>query len=322
MSTTPNPYIPHKPGELITAEDWNAMQGLIKQDIGGQIKQAIGEIKKVDQAGNAGTLEGKNLQQIEDEILTKAFEQLPKRTGYQMIFKRLKKDEEKVIEHKLKACPLVDVYQLDYFEVVCSEDDKRRAAWVNFYLWYANEKRFRDVSGATASPIVVESTDTRNHPYKIKFSDMLYRYNVKYTKDSSLEDVVNDFWTAFFSTPNDQFDEDQYCHSPWFDRCCREKSSVGEIQKNGEWDDLLFQMRPIKTINYPLTATGQPASLPGAPANTPPTQYQFPHNIQISHFDFDTLGVRLLMDPVYSNTWFPDSKIRTKEEKVMLLLKV
>jgi hypothetical protein len=324
MSTTPNPYIPHKPGELITAEDWNAMQGLIKQDIGGQIKQAVGEIKKVDQAVDAGTLQGKNLKQIEEDILTKAFEQLPKRTGYQMIFKRLTKDDEKVIEHKLKACPLVDVYQLDYFEVVCSEDDEKKPEWVNFYLWNSSEKRFKGVNNATQNPIVIESTDPKSHPYKIPFSDMLYRYNVQYTDDSSLEDLVNGFWTAFFSDPNDRFDEDQYCHSPWFDRCCREKNSVGEIKKKGEWDDLWFQMRPIKTINYPLTAAGQPNPTPGTPPNALPSNFQFPHNIQISHFDFDTLGIRLIADPVYSSTWFPndDSKINTREEKVMLLLKV
>jgi hypothetical protein len=309
MSTTPNPYIPHKPGELITAEDWNAMQGLIKQDIGGQIKQAIGEIKKVDQAGNAGTLEGKNLQQIEDQILTKAFEQLPKRTGYQMIFKRLRKDEEKVIEHKLKACPLVDVYQLDYFEVMCSEDDDKRPLWVNFYLWYSSEKRFK-LAGPPKREIVIESTDTKNHPYKIPFSDMLHRYNVKYTDDSSLEDVVTDFWTAFFSDPNDEFDEDQYCHSPWFDHCCREKSSVGEIKKRREWDDLWFQMRPIKTINNPFPPPGQP----NLPVN------ESPQNIQLSHFDFDTLGVRLLANPVYPTSLLDN--INTTEEKVMLLLKV
>jgi hypothetical protein len=315
MSTMPNAYISHKPGELITAEDWNAMQGLIKQDIGGQIKQAVGEIKKVDQAGDAGSLEGKTLKQIEDEILTKAFEQLPKRTGYQMIFKLLKKDEEKVIEHKLKACPLVDVYQLDYFEVICSEDDQKHDYWVNFYLYHTSEKRFKPTTGLNTNTIIIESTDSKNHPYKIPFSDMLYRCNVQYTDDSSLEDLVTGFWTAFFNDPNDKFDEDQYCHSPWFDRCCREETSVGELKKKGEWDDLWFQMRPIKTINHPLTTDGQPA-----PTDGPPSGYQFPHNIQISHFDFDTLGVRLLLDPVYPDP--PASKINTAEEKVMLLLKV
>jgi hypothetical protein len=318
MSTMPNAYIPHKPGELITAEDWNAMQGLIKKDIGVQIQEAIGDIKKVDEAGDADTLEGKNLKQIEDEVLSKVFEQLPKRTGYQMLFKRLNVDEERVIEHKLKACPLVDVYQLDYFKVVCSENEEKSIAWVNFYLYHSTEKRIKH--GET---VVIESTDGKNHPYKIPFSDMLYRYEVEYDDGSSLADVLNEFWKKFFSDPNDEFDPDQYCHSPWFDRCCCvEEMSIGEIKTKKDWDDLWFQMRPKKTINYPLTATGQPAPAAGPPA----TGFQFPHNIQIAHFDFDTMGIRLLSDPVYPNPPFSTTQgeqvINLKEEKVMLLLKV
>lgn len=319
MSTMPNAYIPHKPGELITAEDWNAMQGLIKQDIGSQIKQAVGEIKKVNRADDAGSLEGKNLKQIEDEVLAKVFEQLPKRSGYQMLFKRLKKDEEKVIEHKLKACPLVDVYQLGYFKVVCSKDEQKSIAWVNFYLYHSTEKKIK-FAGPPAESVVIESSDG-SHVYKIPFSDMLYRYDVQYTDDSSLADVINEFWKKFFADPNDDFDPDQYCHSPWFDRCCCvEEVSVGDIKKRQEWDDLWFQMRPKKTINYPLTTAGQPAPAAGPPA----TGFQFPHNIQIAHFDFDALGIRLLADPVYPNPPFPpdDTVINTKEEKVMLLLKV
>jgi hypothetical protein len=317
----PNTYISHKPGELITAEDWNAMQGLIKQDIGNQIKKAVGEIKKVDQAGDAGTLDGKTLKEIEDEILNKAFEQLPKRSGYQMIFKVLEVDVEKVIEHKLKACPLVDVYQLDYFKVVCSADDQKSIDWVNFYLYHTSEKKIK-FAGPPVETIVIESTDGKNHAYKIPFSDMLYRYDVQYTDDSSLSDVVNEFWKKFFSGPNDEFDEEQFCHSPWFDRCCCvEETSVGDIKKKGEWDDLWFQMRPKKTINYPLTDIGQPAPVAGPPAAT---GFQFPHNIQVSHFDFDTLGIRLLSLPVYPNPPFllENGPINVKQEKVMLLLKV
>lgn len=323
MSTTPNPYIPHKPGELITAEDWNAMQGLIKQDIGGQIKQAIGNIKKVDEAGDAGTLEGKNLKQIEDDVLAKVLEQLPKRTGYQIIFKRLTKDDpERIVEHKLKACPLVDVYQLDYFKVVCSKDEQKSIEWVNFYLYHSTEKKIK-FAGPPAETVVIESSDGKNHPYKIPFSDMLYRYDVQYTDNSSLADVLNEFWKKFFSDPNDEFDPDQYCHSPWFDRCCCvEEMSIGDIKKKQEWDDLWFQMRPKKTINYPLTTAGQPAPAAGPPA----TGFQFPHNIQIAHFDFDTLGIRLLSDPVYPNPPFNTTQgetvINVTEEKVMLLLKV
>ncbi|HZI66989.1 MAG TPA: hypothetical protein VFF17_10530 [Thermoanaerobaculia bacterium] len=332
MATMPDAYIPHKPGDLITAEDWNAMQGLIQNDIGSKIKTAIGDIKKVGQAGDAGTLGGKTPQDLEKSILEKVFQELPKRSGYRMIFKNLAVNEEKVIKHDLKACPLVDVYQLDYFRVVCSEDEQRRDEWVNFYLYHSGEKRFKPpVSTSGVGTIVIESSDAKNHPYKVSFADMLSRYGVEYDDDSSLGDIVTDFWTALFADPNDRFDEDQYCHSPWFDRCCSsEETSVGDLKKRGEWDDLWFQMRPVKTINYPLDAGGQPA--PAAPAlKTSPFGFQFPHNILVNHFDFDTLGVRLLADPMYPKALTEKgtrngdknpNPIDGTHEKVMLLLKV
>jgi hypothetical protein len=328
MATIPDAYIPRKPGDLITAEDWNAMQGLIQRDIGSKIKTAIGDIKKVDEAGDAGKLAGKTPQDLEKAILEKVFQELPKRSGYKMLFKSLTVGEEKVIKHDLKACPLVDVYQLDYFRVVCSEDEQKRDEWVNFYLYHSGEKRFKPpVTSRDIGTIVIESVDTKNHPYKVPFGDMLSRYGVDYDDDSSLGDIVNDFWTALFADPNDRFDEDQYCHSPWFDRCCSsEETSVGDLKKRGEWDDLWFQMRPVKTINYPLTTLGQPA--PGSTPKNWPLGFQFPHNILVTHFDFDTLGVRLLEQPVYPKTMTEkDDKtnpnpIDNNHEKVMLLLKV
>lgn len=322
---TPTPYISHKPGDLITAEDWNAVQDLIQQDMGTKISKAIGDIKKVDQAGDSGTLDGKTLKEIEDDILKKVFEQLPARTGYKMIFKSLTVDDEKVIRHDLKAFPLVDVYQLDYFRVICSEDDKKREQWVNFYLYYSNEKRFRPPV-TTGDTLVIESTDPKIHPFKIPFGDMLYRYSVKYNEDSGLGDIVTDFWEAFFADPNDQFDEDQYCHSPWFDRCCTGgHSTVGELKKHGDWDNLWFQVRPVKTINYPLATSGQPGPNSAAPATASklwPYGIQTPHNILISHFDFDTLGVRLLDAPIYPTPQTTPDSVNTTHEKVMLLLKV
>src|SRR5262252_1693576 len=66
-------------------------------------------------------------------------------------------------------------------------------------------------------------------------------------------------------TPNDEFEEDQYCHSPWFEKCCGEQRTVGELKKRGDWDDIWFQMRPRKTINFPVPPT---AETPLTPAPT------------------------------------------------------
>ena len=149
MATAPDPYVKTLPGDLITAELFNGLQSTIRQDIADQVKKAVDAIKNVDQSGDSAKLGGKTPKELEDEIIEKALAILPTRTGYRMIFKRLTKEDEKVIKHELKACPLVDVYQLDYFPVICAtgdEKDDRADARVNFYLYHSTEKKFNSLT--------------------------------------------------------------------------------------------------------------------------------------------------------------------------------
>jgi hypothetical protein len=302
MPTETTPYITRNPGDLITAEDWNEMQRKIKEDIAAQVRDAIDKIDKVPNADNAAKLENKTTDELSEEILEKARQELPTRTGYRMLFKRLKSGEEKVIEHGLKAAPLVDVYQLDSFEVVCSEDEQKSSMEVNFYLYHSSEKKLKH----EGKSFEIESIDS--HPYKIQFSDLLSLYQVKYTEASTLADVENEFWKALFAPPNDEFDDDQYCHSPWFDKCCCDLKTVEDLKKRGDWDDLWFQMRPRKTINYPLNSNNP------TPA---PTQ------IQVAHFDFDNLGIKLVMNPILPTLEDQKGQVPSSNElKVMVLLKV
>jgi hypothetical protein len=320
MTTTTAPYIARNPGDLWTAEDWNRVQLLIKEDIAAQTQAAIDAIDRVPNADNADKLENKSAEQLTTEILERVLSQIPMRTGYRRLFKKLTVGEESVIEHGLKACPLVDIYQLNYFEVVASEDDDRFKTWVNFYLYHASEKRIRiTVEGAPrAESIEIEPSE--GHPYRIRFSDMLAQYSVEYTDDSGLDDLETEFWKAFFADPNDQFDDNQYTHSPWFDRCCREQVTVRTLKQKRDWDDLWFKMVPRKTVNYPYNAdTGAPeASLEGE-IRPEPTQ------LQIVHFDFDTLGLRVLRPPLHQPeviAGLGEDRNIADELKVMLLLKV
>ena len=140
---------------------------------------------------------------------------------------------------------------------------------------------------------------------------LLTRYKVEYTDSWSLGNLETEFWKAFFKTPNDDFDDDQYCHSPWFDRCCREELTVANLKSRGNWDDIWFQMRPRKTINYTPPSSDVP------PPTAAPTQ------IQVAHFDFDTLGIELLSEPIYSQDLPNELREKIRNElKVMLLLKV
>jgi hypothetical protein len=323
MATELNPYIQQYPGNLITAEENNKVQMMIKEDIANQINDSIEKIERVNNAGDAEKLGGKTSQELTDEIIQKVLENIPERTGYMKIFKKLKVGEEVVIMHDLKSCPLVDVYQLEYFKVICAVDEDLCKAWVTFYLYHTSEKKIKytDTDKVTHKKETIEIEPADGHPYRVLFKDMLYLYKVKYTDDSSLGDLETEFWKAFFSDPNDEFDFEQYCHSPWYERCCREERTVGTLKKKGDWDDLWFQMRPRKTINYPYPGFEKKKTEEGN-CNLHPA----PTQIQVCHFDFNTLGIKLLEAPVYCGPgdYGEDGfKYKEKEEiKVMLLLKV
>ena len=125
MENGTKPYITHHAGDAITSQDSNDVQVMIKEDIAAQTQAAVEGIEQVPGADNADKLEGKTLAEISKEIVDKALSEIPERTGYLKLFKVLELGEENVVEHNLMACPLVDIYQLEYFPVVASEDDYR-----------------------------------------------------------------------------------------------------------------------------------------------------------------------------------------------------
>ncbi|HWP52653.1 MAG TPA: hypothetical protein VN476_00895, partial [Pyrinomonadaceae bacterium] len=206
----PEPYVNAHPGDLITAQLFNGLQTTIKQDIADQIKKAVDAIKTVDQSADSAKLGGKTSKELEEEIIKRALAELPKRTGYKMLFRRLRRDRETVIEHKLCMPPLVQVWQLDYFPVICATGDSkddRRDAYVNLYLYHSSENKFTSVNtpqGQKAPTFEIESTDSQRHAFRIPFWKMLDQYNVPYTDTSSLEDLETEFWKAFWD-PNEEF---------------------------------------------------------------------------------------------------------------------
>ncbi len=317
-----DPYISRNPGDPINAEDWNQIQVMTRQEIEDKSQAAVDALERVNQAGDADKFGGKSPDEYAQYLIDRVLSELPARSGYQMIFKDLKIKEEVVLEHGLHAFPLVDVYQLDYFKVVASEDAHVFETWTTFYLYHSSESRIRfrpeEHPDIPARSVAIDPED--GHPYRIPFQEMLDLYNVKVHSDQSLGDVENEFWQAFFSPPNDVFSDDQYFHSVWFDRCCREERRVGAMKR--DWDDIWFQARPRKTVNYPATAfTGEGGLTDGIPPA--------PTNLEVVHFDFNTLGVKLLHNPV-----LPSEQTSASDEegaatpvtndhlKVMLLLKV
>jgi hypothetical protein len=308
IMTDTQAYIERKPGDLITAQDWNAVQQMIKDDIAGQISDAVDGITSVPNAEDASKLEGKTSDELAQQVLDYVLRQLPKRTGYLSVFRNLQLGEESVIEHKLSACPLVDVYQLEYFEVVASEDDNVFKTLTTFFLHHTSERtiRFRE-EGAGGTPESIDIEPPDGHAYRIPFKVMLELYGVEAPEDSNLGDIEAEFWSAFNSAPNDRFDDDQIYHSPWFDRCCGEKRTVRSLAR--DWDDIWFQVRPRKTINYDVEfAEGD--------VRPAPTQ------VQVAQFDLDTIGLTLLGNPDVRPYPGQDGNSRPDHLKVMVLMKV
>lgn len=325
MSTAPGPYVKTSDGDLITANLFNGVQSTIRQDIADQIQQAIGGIKTVDQAGDSAKLGGKTPKELEEAILQRVLSEIPKQKDHRMIFKRLNRDQEKVIEHNLYRPPLVQICQLDYYPVICATGetkDDRHDAYVNFYLYHSSENKFKSIT-TPANTFEIEPTDGRHRPFRIPFVQMLQTYNVPFTDSSSLEDLETEFWKKVFEGPmNDEFDEDQYCHSPWFEKCCGEQRTVGMLKSRGNWNDIMFQMRPRLMARFPKTPTDELAALDAIPSARA--------DVMAMHFDFNSIGLRLLADPLYpSSTTDPSLNIAPnlsdaakKEIKVMVLLKV
>jgi hypothetical protein len=325
--SAPEPYINTNPGELITAQLFNGVQSAIKEDIADQVKKAIAALKSVDNSGDSAKLGGKTPKELEDAIVQRALAEIPKRTGYKMFFRALTEGQPEIIKHDLKTFPLVDVYQLDYFEALCAESEDKEdweIRYVNFYLYHTDEKEIRTpglrgsgeagavrpAGGGSKNKIVVEPADG-NIPFKICFEEMLHLVGVTYVPTQSIGDVVTEFWDKFFG--DHRFGQEQFGHSPWFERCCGENRSIGTLKERGNWDEIWFQMRPIKTINFP-----DPPLVMSPPEDRP----AFPNNIAVAHVDFNNIAVGLMGPPHHRQNLVDDERINKDEIKVMLLLKV
>lgn len=274
---TETPYILHNPGDLITATDWNKLQGKIQDDIKKKIQEAIKNLTSVPSSENTHKIDNQTADELTKAILEKARQELPLRTGYRRVFKRIKLNEEVVIKLDLGAYSVVDIYQLGEFSALFSEDDQKdRVDDALFYLYHSSEKKFRAQAGGSA----IEIEPLGRTPFRIPFSEMLSLYNVSYTDTSSLGDLETEFWEAFMKAPNDEFDDDKYGKSPWFDRCCGDKRTVADLKQRGDWDELWFKVKPSKTINYVSSA---PNDIP-IPSLPPP--------LQVAQFDLNTIGIR------------------------------
>jgi hypothetical protein len=298
------------------------MQVCIKEDVRATSQAAAEAIERVAEAGNAETLDGRSAAELTEDIARNVLDQVRDRRGYLEVFRVLELRKESLIEHGLGAFPLVDLYQLDYFPVVCCEDKEEYPAWVTFYLHHGTEKTLR-YTPRTGDRKTVDIQPRKGPWCGIPFRDFLERYKVPYEPDQSLGALESAMWSKLFEEPCEEFHDDQYGHSPWFDRCCREEKSVRELKKSKDWDELWVQFQPRKTTNHPVqvpqsttgtTGTQQPPVNFGwlfldLDSSDEPVRTPAPTRIQVTQYDWDKLGLQLLLPPVYPEEWFDPSLI-------------
>lgn len=327
MSDKNGLYLEFQPGQLITAEDQNTVQRKVKEDIADTVQKAIDGIPLVKLAENAHKLDDKTLEQVRDDITAYVLQQVQKRSGYLNVYRRLQWDERNglneadlsLIAHNFGALPVVDVYRLDYFPVVASEDGERYAAHTLFYLYHGSEKSLRFTSQGATMQVVIEPND--GAAFRTRFSDLLKLYGVRYSDETTLSEVENAFWEAFFAEPNDRFDDDQYAHSPWFDKCCGDERTVGSLRS--DWDNIWVKMMPRKTLNHGTFIAGDERD-PEQPA---------PDDVRVVQVNFNTVGLKLIgapenpqtvpptVPPIGNVAGFPPPPER-KELNVTVILKV
>ncbi len=322
------PYKEVHPGDLLTAELWNSTLSGLSQSVDQRIDQAINDISAVPSSGDADKLGGKTPQDLKQDIIDSVIQQIHKERGYRQLFRKIPANEPIVVEHNLNDSPLVDVYHLDRFRVICSEDGIKEVEYVLFYFYHGSEKRLRTRIDTEDGGSRIEEADIEPsgiHPFRIPFATMLSRYDVPYEPSTTLDDLLMEFWKRFNSQREGSFDDVDECRSPWFDRCCGDRRTVKELQNRGDWNDIYFKFQPRKTINYlttPWLGVSPDADVTEEQQKKLPRPV--PYHVDVAHHDLNTLGLYYARPNATDILQIDGNEVGEPEATmpVMLLLKV
>jgi hypothetical protein len=136
----------------------------------------------------------------------------------------------------------------------------------------------------------------------IVFEHLAAEIGLEYTDDSSIADVIDDFWTQFMLDPNDEI---EHCQTDWIDDCCEKNRTVGELKRAGDWDDLYIALNPQKC------GLGAELDIGDNGALRPPTC-----RVEVSHVNYDTLHI------LADTTNWPTEEGKPELLDLMLLLRI
>jgi hypothetical protein len=292
----PQPYIEAHPGELITAQAWNEVQVDIKKDIADEIEEAKEDIRHtgVDKAKDADEFAGKTPTEWTDELDQRYAPKTHDHEG-QTVRRRYIKQftpdvNEALLVHELGQFPLVDLYKL--LPVTTAGDQKYAACKILFFA-----------SHADADELGLRVRVYRDRALRgIVFEHLAAEIGLEYTDDSSIADVIDDFWTQFMLDPNDEI---EHCQTDWIDDCCEKNRTVGELKRAGDWDDLYIALNPQKC------GLGAELDIGDNGALRPPTC-----RVEVSHVNYDTLHI------LADTTNWPTEEGKPELLDLMLLLRI
>jgi hypothetical protein len=292
----PQPYIEAHPGELITAQAWNEVQVDIKKDIADEIEEAKEDIRHtgVDKAKDADEFAGKTPTEWTDELDQRYAPKTHDHEG-QTVRRRYIKQftpdvNEALLVHELGQFPLVDLYKL--LPVTTAGDQKYAACKILFFA-----------SHADADELGLRVRVYRDRALRgIVFEHLAAEIGLEYTDDSSIADVIDDFWTQFMVDPNDEI---EHCQTDWIDDCCEKNRTVGELKRAGDWDDLYIALNPQKC------GLGAELDIGDNGALRPPTC-----RVEVSHVNYETLHI------LADTTNWPTEEGKPELLDLMLLLRI
>jgi hypothetical protein len=309
MTNVTKPYIPRNAGDLWTAEDWNAVQIEIQEDMQSQIESAKEEIKKtgVERADNADKFDNKTPKNWTDELDERYAPKVHDHEGqtvYLRYHKRFAKDTLLAfLHHKLGRFPLVDIYGLwPVSEEVTTSIESSDGSPVKFFLYYHHEEA--DKFGLNVRVY------RERVPLGISIATILGEYGVEWEEDDTLQDVRNDLWARLFDQPNDEI---SHASSPWIEEAIIERLTIRELIRNDEWPDIRLAFRPQKlevTVLPLAQIMAEPFAMPAMAVEKLPLQGVV---ILTTHVNYDTLLLEL---------YAPDEMPEDALLDVMLLLRI
>lgn len=256
MANQKEPYIKRDPGDLISAEDWNEVQHLIRDDINMQLDRVKQEIigGKVKEAENAEKFADSNRHDwlgFLDERYSPRGHGHEGRSVYRRFIKRFSNvTDDKILkvllEHNLGRFPLVDIYELKNVTDVAADEAKGiiDLTSYNILLYYGHE----DSDKYKLYSKVYKDRVPMGYPLE----QLLDELQVEYEDDDTLRDVINDLWTAFLKDPNDEI---EHTETPWIKKCFEKRCTVAHLKKADEWPDIYVAIKPIKPSASIATVT-------------------------------------------------------------------